>query len=78
MTLYDRLRAANDGDRIPVRAPATGKEFTISVRYFAGVRGYGVVPAGRKRVTRAGHMMIDPDVLRAWAENLEEVTDAHD
>ena len=56
--------------RAAVRTP-TGVRFTIVVREFAGVTGYGVIPAGRKRVSKDGHRMMSADDVAEWLSGLE-------
>lgn len=72
MTLYDKLKNADDRDRFPVKTP-DGGTFTIEVRRWrdTAVRGYGVIPDGKTKVVD-GHKLLDPNRLLGWVENLRE------
>lgn len=70
MTIVDRLWGGNP---IQVRSKDNPDIiFTIKSRELAGVRGFGCVPRGKRRVT-TGYMIMNKNDLENWLDALEEV-----
>jgi hypothetical protein len=70
-TLADRIW---NGERVRVATPANCR-FTIvrkMDRHGFGVRGFGVIPDGRKRPIN-GHRILSRSEIKNWADDLTEI-----
>ena len=47
--------------------------FRIVSKILFGVKHFGIIPDGKRRVTKDGYRLLDESIVSQWVESLEEI-----